>query len=196
MALYIDNVRVDFFLISKIDVGQKMINSVQDSLQKNNLGLSDLDFIAANVGPAPFTTLRVVLATLNGVAFVNKITLVAIDALTSFIYEISQENSNKNILVLLNAFGGDLYFGYLENQQIEIGYGSIENLISKFQSKQNIVIAGNALEKFPEIKDNFAHGTFLENSYVSIDTIAKLAQQAFESKNSTEKLVPLYIKNV
>lgn len=195
VALYIDHVRVDFFLISKIDVAQKMIISVQESLNKNELNLSDLNFIAANIGPAPFTTLRVVLATLNGIAFVNKIPLVGVDAITSFIHEINKNNT-KNILVLLNAFGGDLYFGYLDGQQIETGYNSIENLVSRFGNKEDILVSGNALEKYPEIKTRFNQANFLNIPYVSIDTVADLAQNAFESKMTSEQLVPLYLKNL
>jgi tRNA threonylcarbamoyladenosine biosynthesis protein TsaB len=43
--------------------------------------LSDISYIAINQGPAPFTTLRTVITTVNGIAYATNIPLIGIDGL-------------------------------------------------------------------------------------------------------------------
>ena len=56
-------------------------------LKQHALTFSGLAFIAAHQGPAPFTTLRVCLTTVNGFAFATQVPLIGVNGLKELVDE-------------------------------------------------------------------------------------------------------------
>ncbi len=75
--------------VEKSAASALLIPKIQELLTTNNLQLSDLDFIAANAGPGPFTTLRTILATVNGLGYAVSIPLIGIDGLDAMLDEVN-----------------------------------------------------------------------------------------------------------
>ena len=78
---------LDSLCASKIEASKMLAPLVGQLLTQNSLALSDLKFIAANRGPGPFTTLRTVLASVNGLAFATKLPLIGVDSLDAMLHE-------------------------------------------------------------------------------------------------------------
>lgn len=86
-----------------------IIGLLNELLSAHQLQIRDLAFLAVNQGPGPFTTLRVVIASVNGLSFAIKKPLIGIDGLDALIQE-NQSEQHPITLALLNAFTNDVYF--------------------------------------------------------------------------------------
>ncbi len=109
-----------------------LVPYINDLLIKHNLTLENLDFIAIDKGPGAFTSLRVCIATVNGINFANNIPLVGIDGLEALYQETYNALEKKltktvatdpddtkeqitsptidTIVCLLNAYNNDVYY--------------------------------------------------------------------------------------
>jgi len=99
----------------KMRASKDLIPLVNYVCEKTKIHLRDLNFIAVNQGPGPFTTLRVVIASVNGLAYGAKIPLVGIDGLDALLLEHS-DPAYPHTIALLNAFTNDVYFGIQTEQ--------------------------------------------------------------------------------
>lgn len=117
LALFNGNTCIAQIESNKRDASKMLIPYFKDLLTSKNLSLTDLSFIAVNHGPGPFTTLRVVIASANGIAFGSSIPLVHVDGLAAFKQEYD-DTSYPHTVYLLNAFNNDVYACY-ENEHRE-----------------------------------------------------------------------------
>src|SRR5471030_2525471 len=81
MALFQDGQLINWVSEDKLRASKHFILLIAGLLQEHQIKFSDLSFVAVNQGPGPFTTLRVVIASVNGLSYATKIPLVGIDAL-------------------------------------------------------------------------------------------------------------------
>src|SRR5437763_1849968 len=96
---------------------------------------SDITFSGINQGPGPFTTLRVTLATINGIAFALGIPLVGVDGLKGLV---QQETDTKwpYTVTLLNAFNEDAYYAIqAPHHETRIGYKKISVLLNELKDE-------------------------------------------------------------
>lgn len=103
---------------------------IDELLQRNNLSLQGCSFLAVNQGPGPFTTLRVIIASINGLAFATKKPLVGINSLETFVREQS-ETAYDYVIALNNAYCDDVYYAILDTKKNECisGCAPFENII-------------------------------------------------------------------
>lgn len=99
--------------------------STIDQLLNRGVQLGRYLFCAVNRGPAPFTTLRTVIATVNGLKAVTPIKLIGVDGLAVLAEEYKDEQS---FIFVSNAFAGDLYF-YTPTTPEHTGYAATETVI-------------------------------------------------------------------
>lgn len=124
-------------------------------LYDHELTLNDLNFLAVDKGPGAFTSLRVTLATVNGIALSKKIMLVGISGLEALYRQIMLKEpavKTTSTLILLNAYNNDCYYLFSSQKHThdyEIGCASIETIITKYAEKPDqqtpLYCAGNAL---------------------------------------------------
>ena len=62
----------------KKNASKKIVSLVDQLLRDHKVSFDDLLFVAANQGPGPFTSLRVVIASMNGIAFATKKSMIGI----------------------------------------------------------------------------------------------------------------------
>ena len=84
LALFENQQCISFVQISKFTASSELIPAVKTSLAEHSMPLRELDFICANLGPAPFTTLRTTIVTVNGLGFATQIPLVGVNGLEAF----------------------------------------------------------------------------------------------------------------
>ncbi|MFC1843054.1 tRNA (adenosine(37)-N6)-threonylcarbamoyltransferase complex dimerization subunit type 1 TsaB [Candidatus Dependentiae bacterium] len=181
---------------------------VQDLLKCCNCRLDDLSFIAANKGPGPFTTLRVVLASVNGLALSTQKPLIGVDGLDALLQEYRNPEYPRIMTVaLLDAYSKDVYFGIAREQELESqkGYRNIfaflENL-KKTYDNQEIYFIGNGSQKYQqEIVSFFGDKAILDTSErfiqnCSIESVGKMAFEGWEQRlGLTDQLLPVYLKS-
>lgn len=186
--------------IKKVDASSKILVYIQQLLNKHDITLSHLNFIATNQGPGPFTTLRVVIASVNGLGFARQIPLVGIDALDAMLNEYSNSSAPTTI-ALLNAFSQDVYFALKQpHKPTSKGYENIYALLNRWKNIEGDVHAiGNGVLLYKQaITDVFGKRVYIQEpltAYCSISSIAKLGYDQWKMNiQPTFQLQPLYLK--
>lgn len=205
MALFQDGQLINWVTEDKLRASKNFVLLIAGLLQEHQIKFSDLAFLAVNQGPGPFTTLRVVIASVNGLSYATKIPLVGIDALDALIYE-HQNNVHPNTIALLNAFNQDVYFG-ISNPEltgVKKGYKNIGILLQELDAAfpdKSIRFIGNGAELYSkEILGTFGARAYIPNPMpqtASIQQIGVMGLSQWEKQeNVLQELYPLYLKQV
>lgn len=194
-ALYKGTSLIEQNELIKTQACSLLMQQLNDLLHKHSLSWPDISYIGVNQGPAPFTTLRALITTINGISFATGIPLRGVDGLRAF----AQEQKTESITaVLLNAFAGDVYYALQEGDTITTGWGDgkeyLESLAKKYPH-QRVTFVGNAV---PLLQETITH--FFDNralikeplpEYVSLQTIAQISA---DTKKEASHVTPLYLK--
>jgi tRNA threonylcarbamoyladenosine biosynthesis protein TsaB len=193
--------------IDKQQASSLLMPTLREMLAAANLNLTDCSFIAANQGPGPFTTLRVVIASANGLSFASGIPLIGIDALDALLLE-EADPAFPTTIALLNAFNKEVYFGIQLHgaAPYQKGYAPIEELLRTIQEKirhagiQDTVrfIGNGALLYEQNIKMAFGDQAYLPTSMPHTCSIEQIGLMGLERWRAQEaiayQLLPLYLK--
>jgi tRNA threonylcarbamoyladenosine biosynthesis protein TsaB len=188
-------------VLDKIIVSSLLIPTVDKLLASHSLSLNKLDFIAGSLGPAPFTTLRVAIASINGIHAASNIPIIGITAFDAMFAEWHTQVSTT--CILLNAFSNDVYWAIKRPHDKESthGYGSIADVITQLHGvNEQIRLIGNAAQlHLPTLQ------AALNNSFElipmlpqtsSLPFIGLLGLARWQAKDYTNQpLVPLYLKS-
>ncbi|HBS48076.1 TPA: tRNA (adenosine(37)-N6)-threonylcarbamoyltransferase complex dimerization subunit type 1 TsaB [Candidatus Dependentiae bacterium] len=200
--------------IQKDDIkASSLFFSLVDQILKENLtSLSDISFIAADIGPGSFTALRVIISSLNSISFSSNISLIGVDGLDALATEcLEKHDLQQDVLIIpiLNAFNGDIFFGgYQINSNNEIsckvekGYKNIEQflLFLKESFPQNkFLFCGNGVEIFKEqISNVLENKAILQQQNIDVASskvIGEIALKRWINKEGiSTQLLPLYLK--
>lgn len=189
---------------TKKKASEQIVVLADKLLQNNDLSFENLSFFAANQGPGPFTTLRVVIATVNGFAFATKKKIIGIDGLDALQQEYAG-NQKEVTVAILNAFSGDLYFSIQtsQNNEADKGYANSTILLTRIKKQfpnQTICFLGQAVSMYEqEIIKQFGSAAILEKNieHCSIKQIGVMAWNQWErSESLTDQLLPLYLKSM
>lgn len=201
IALFKEHICIDLVTESNQNISKNLIHIIMNMFSKSGVSLPELSFIAAHQGPAPFTTLRVSLACVNGLNFSTGIPLVGINGLETFLKE--YQNLTYITVALLNAFCQDLYFGINNpyTNQINIGFARASDLLNDLAHmySEPLIFIGNGAKLYQtEIQNLFKERAIITDlvpEIVSINAIAAAALEKWNSNESTESLMPLYLKD-
>jgi tRNA threonylcarbamoyl adenosine modification protein YeaZ len=139
------------------------------------------------VGPAPYTGLRIAIATVNGLHTATGIPLVPIDALKAFVRDYRPQNNNQVTVALLNAFNNDLFYAaFRHDGTLHSGYENADTLHERLKKEfngLNIYWIGNATPQSSQ-------------DYPSQKQLAAYAWQEWLKHNTTDLALPLYLKQI
>lgn len=192
-------------IVSTADESKKIskhfIETLDRMLKKSNLSLSDLSFIAVHQGPAPFTTLRVCLSTVNGISFASGLPLVGVNGLEALLDEQVVPDDQNVTVALLNAFSHDVYYALYDPKTAtrSLGYAHGEKFLStlKEQYHQPLTFLGNACPLY-EKSITSLFGTQAQLKAVDMASLERIAQSAFikwENKELDRQIMPIYLKD-
>lgn len=188
-------------IISKFQASSHLLPTIQELLNKHNVMLSNLEFIAANCGPGPFTTLRVALTTINGLTYATSLPLIGLNGLNEFLNENSNPQYHATI-ALFNAFGNDVYVGIQASNNISISCINIDELLKSIHQQYpriNIRFIGQAALMYKDkIKALFNDAAVFQEPLPEQCSLAYLSKQAYEAWNNKKistQLMPIYLKN-
>jgi tRNA threonylcarbamoyladenosine biosynthesis protein TsaB len=201
IALFVNNKLVDKKREDKHNTSKLFIPLLDELLTKNSAKISDFDFCAVNCGPGPFSTLRSIIASVNGLHFATNIPLVGIDGLEATFLE-SYDNSHENTVVLLNAFNNEVYYLIAHHDQIlSKGYQKIDLFLQeiKQQIPDFIHFIGNGVTLHQSlIQENFGNNAVIKKpnpSMCSVEMIGKVGLEKWLLKEGTTTYVmPLHLK--
>lgn len=197
-ALFKDNHVIESIHETKFEVSKKLLVICDTLLKNNDLTLSDLDFIAVNQGPGPFTTLRTVITCANGISFASDIPLVGVNSLTALFQEYN-DSTYPQTVALLNAFGNDVYWATAEQS----GCSSLTSLLEQLKityPKESIRFIGNGTQLHEQtIQHFFGSRAFIQSpmpEHCSVEQIGKMALEQWKNKqNVSHQLLPIYLKD-
>lgn len=178
IALFADNTCIEKVQEDKRHTSKLFIPLLEHLLSKNTINLAELSFCAVNCGPGPFSTLRSIIASVNGLHCATKIPLIGIDGLEATFLEF-RDTKHENTVVLLNAFNNESYYLIAKGDKIiTTGYKKTETLRQEIQ------------EQFP---DNSVF--VVDNKICSVQTVAKMGHEKFVANDfATGYLMPLHLK--
>ena len=205
IALMRDTELVDHTACAKENASRDFIIHLSELLERNQLVVTDMPFIAVNQGPGPFTTLRTVLASVNGLSFATTIPLVGVDGLDAGLDEFANTDYQVNVY-LLNAFNGDVYFGIQEGDSRRKGYKKIGALLAELHDAHPatpINFFGNGAELYVrDIRYELSGRAIFAEPMPSACSIAQIGRMGLEKWHQEEKLaatpqlLPLYLKQI
>ena len=191
--------------IDKFKAVADLVPTLESILVENQLTLKDISCIGVNTGPGPFNTLRSIIATINAIAYATNIQLVGCNGL-----DLMLEDSTDTSLVILDAFGSDIYYGVsksltkqlpenvgLQNQ----GYTSIQELVAqlnKIQLSTPLTCIGNGLIKYQTyISQNYNGITEYKTDklFATKESLVLATRNQFSDKKTQLQLFPLYFES-
>jgi tRNA threonylcarbamoyladenosine biosynthesis protein TsaB len=186
--------RVDKKREDKHNTSKLFIPILDELLTKNSAKISDFDFCAVNCGPGPFSTLRSIIASVNGLHFATNIPLIGIDGLEATFLEF-YDNTYEHTVVLLNAFNNEVYYLIAHRDQILTkGYQKIDLFLQKIKHEipapLNFIGNGATLHQalIQETLGNNVVIKELNPSMCSIEIIARLGLKKWLLKQGTTDL--------
>jgi tRNA threonylcarbamoyladenosine biosynthesis protein TsaB len=203
MALFQDSQMINWVAEDKLRASKNFVLLISGLLQEHCIKFSDLSFLAVNQGPGPFTTLRVVIASVNGLSYATKVPLVGVDALDALLIE-HESNAYSHTIALLNAFNQDVYFGISTRGMSNSpkGYKNIDIFLSELQAlipDQAIRFIGNGAELYhKEISAAFGPRAYIPTPMPQTASVQQIGimglHQWDKQENVTYELYPLYLK--
>jgi len=187
--------------VAKEHASALLIPTLETLLEHHMLTLDQIGCIIVNKGPGPFTTLRTVIATANGINMATAIPLIGVNGMQAFLDEYG-ENSALPTIALLNAFHESVYYGIKLADHYDIGYMHIDNLLPIIQERypENVIrFIGNGARLY---KDKIV-AYFHSQAYIpdplpetaSIKKIVTLGHDAWQKGlDLTVQITPIYLK--
>lgn len=184
-------------------ISKQLFLDIDTLLKKNGLSTDNLFFLGCNQGPGPFTTLRSIIASLNGLAFASKKPLVGVNGIQTFVDEQYDQNYDYTV-VLNNAFCNDVYYAILNKSKTECMMGCVSfdemiKIINNVPDKKIKLVGSIVEEKKIELGDRITKDIFIPEpcpTGASLEAIGKQAyQQWLDKQNVVDQLLPLYFKD-
>jgi tRNA threonylcarbamoyladenosine biosynthesis protein TsaB len=201
MALFINNKLQDAVHEDKRHTSKLFIPLLNQLLTRNNITLTSLSFCAVNCGPGPFSTLRSIIASVNGLHCATNIPLIGIDGLDAIFLEFYNP-TYEHTIVLLNAFNNEIYYLIADgNHILNKGYQKIDTFLEQIKHTYPgpINFIGNGISLHQDLINNvLGNNAVIADTipeFCSIETIAHMGLQAFKHNNyTTDYLMPLHLK--
>ena len=198
VALFKNARRLALAHISKFTASAQLIPTIQACLKQHNTNLGGVSFICANLGPAPFTTLRTTIVTANGISFVTKLPLVGVNGIAALAQ--SALPTEENLIVILNAFGKSIYYAIRTKQGVSYGWQMLDEFIADVRYKfglEKVALVGQGVESITAeldgLPNNFTIHQDCEN-FPTVDLIAQCGLKLYRDGLVSATLQPLYLK--
>ncbi len=204
IAVCTENTIVDTLAMEKKNIGKQLLPNLDTLLKKNNMHLKDLSFISINQGPAPITSLRVALATANGLHRASGIPLVGIDACKAFLAEFPPFAAAPTTIALFNAFNFDIFYGITHLEEpVKTGYQNIDSFLAELAQRiptGTIRFIGNGVALYlDKIEAIFGSRALIPEplpTYPSLEQLCATAFANWQAGKTAPELMPLYIKRL
>lgn len=206
VSLFRDGDCIDTLHLNDQKASSHLIPSFQSLLNKHQLTIEDIGFIAIDQGPGAFTSLRTAIATVNGIAFTKKVRVIGIDGLDALMYEgqelVNDLQKDTAFVALLNAYNNDVYFAisYPGSDTVEKGCVKIDvvsEMLVSGRHKKFVFFGNGAFLHEQILKTSLGEQacTFLPIQTPSARTIGLRALKSLDEGGMlSDSLQPNYMK--
>ena len=193
--LKVNHTPLEGFLSSTI------IPSIKKILKDSKVKLEELDGFAVGLGPGSFTSLRVGLATIKGLAFAAQKPIVGISSLDVLAMALAQDGT---ICALTDARRNMVYAGIYEKKTGKLKQKGaylltpLADFFDHLKKESNVFFVGDAVELFKEQIQKHRKDFKVSDSkmhYPQAEFLVPLTLEKFKTKKfeGNEKIVPLYL---
>lgn len=168
LVMLISGEKTDYIISSgdKRSHNSKILELADELLERNNLTVSDIEYVSSVTGPGSFTGIRIGVSTANALSYGSGAELVDVNAFEAMAYGI------KDALCLIDALHGNYYFAKITGGVIsETGY------MEKVQADED--------------KSEKVFRT-VDRTYAS--KLAAVIKDKAEKNQTAKKLMPLYLR--
>lgn len=168
LVMLISGEKTDYIISSgdKRSHNSKILELADELLERNNLTVSDIEYVSSVTGPGSFTGIRIGVSTANALSYGSGAELVDVNAFEAMAY------GKKDALCLIDALHGNYYFAKVTGGIIsETGY------MEKAQADED------KLEKVFRTVDR----TYASN-------LAAVIKDKAEKNQTAKRLMPLYLR--
>jgi tRNA threonylcarbamoyl adenosine modification protein YeaZ len=185
------------------EASKELVVQVHKLLSTVSMTLSYLSYLACNIGPAPFTTLRTIVVTANGLAFASQRPMVGVNGLVCLAKD-AHKAIYQRTYAIKNAFGSDVYCAvydpkanYVDCQVLSTSEAMHSIMLYYSQNAYpKIQIVGQAADTFKQ--DLQEQGMVLDPVHAvegpSFQGIAEAANTLWRNHMWINELVPYYGK--
>jgi len=206
----------------KVRASSQFLLFFQKLLINSQKKFSDIQFLAVDQGPGAFTSLRVIIASVNALAFNTGLSLVGVDGLDALAQETfflilkkQREQIVKNLVLvsLLNAYNNDVYYAvhtieYSENLgarfllAVPKTYKKIDSFLEELSQQfpdHTFLFTGNGAILHKELIYNILDDRVIKPfSPVLVASAQTIGDMGFlywkNNQNISSQLTPLYLK--
>ncbi len=187
--------------IAKEHASALLIPTLDTILEHHSMNLEHVGCIIVNKGPGPFTTLRTVIATANGINMATEIPLIGVNGMQAFLDE-HEQNSALPTIALLNAFHESVYYGIKLADSYDIGYMQIDNLLPIIQERypENVIrFIGNGTRLYKDKIVAFFHNqAYIPEPLPETASLKKIMSIGYDfwqkGLDLTAQITPIYLK--
>ncbi len=168
LVMLISGEKTDYIISSgdKRSHNSKILELADELLTRNNLTVSDIEYVSSVTGPGSFTGIRIGVSTANALSYGSGAELVDVNAFEAMAY------GKKDALCLIDALHGNYYFAKVTGGVIsETGY------MEKAQADED--------------KSDKVFRT-VDRTYAS--NLAAVIKDKAEKNHTAKKLMPLYLR--
>lgn len=192
----------------ELRASSNLVPFLENLLKNNNVSLKDISFIAVDKGPGAFTTLRATIASVNGIAFGQKIPLIGVNSLEALQVQADlalagNSKQPRYLVALLNAYNNDAYFRIFDrelNQLIDEGCINIDIVVERLKNLVSPVLCiGNGVDLYKSALDILGDLLIILPNNPAVPSVQAIAHCAYilwqqGSQNLVQSIEPNYIK--
>lgn len=104
------------------ETSAQMLTVINQMLHDHQLTLTSLNFIAVNRGPGPYTTIRTIVTTANGLAYASNISLIGVESLATLVRS-GNDDTYTHTFGLLQAYAGRVYWAQYDHAHDTLAQG-------------------------------------------------------------------------
>lgn len=203
VALCSEGSIIDATCIDKYEASGQLIVALAALCTRQSITSHQIEFIVAQAGPGPFSTLRAVLAAANGLATALGIKLVSVDGLRALLDEY-RDDAYPVTMALLNAYSNDLYYALDDHGHVTTGIiyglGSLRQMLQQLDQHEIIRFIGNGVPLHePLIRNVCGTRVYIPTpnpETCSATIVARIGYQKWVAQEDiTDQVAPLYLKN-
>ena len=190
----IDEINLD----SGLTHSENLMPIVKEILEKNNLGLENIELIGVDCGPGSFTGIRIGIASVKAMAEVYKIPVAEVSSLETLAKNVESEGI---IASLIDARNNQVYLGIFDgnyNKKEEYIADDINIAIEKLRKYDDLTLVGDgAIVHEKIIMDNLEKVGFSIVSEQYARNVGWIAYKKYLEKDlkDADTVLPIYLRN-
>lgn len=175
---------------------ENLMELIKEILERNNIGLNEIDLISCVVGPGSFTGIRIGISSVKAMAEVYNIKIASVTSLET----LAQGLKSKIKVGMIDARNDQVYCGIFdENYNLLEDYiaDSIDVAINKISKYEDIEICGNGAEKFKTlIKEKIPNVKFSNDNLQKAENAGKAGYRKYLKNDlmTADTILPIYLR--